>query len=202
MKTDNVIVTSLGEGISGAMNVTEKIGEQAGLTAKESLRRRLLAEELVGMMRGIVGGVEALFWVENDGKNFRLHLKSDVELSQEMRKELIAISSARENAAAKGFMGKIREMIAVLLLPKESGPSMASIGLMSFGSPNGFRAGSVSYAWSMKDYKSGVDGSRETDAEASNAWDDLEKSIVANIADEVTVSINGSDVETVIYKAF
>ncbi|MBQ6470239.1 MAG: hypothetical protein IJJ50_09345 [Lachnospiraceae bacterium] len=202
MRTEEIIVNGHGGGIREAMNVTEKAGEEAGLSVKEMLRLRLLAEELLGMMRGIVGEAEAVFWAENNEKRFELHLDSDVPLSQEMRKELISVSSKGENAAAKGFMGKIREMIAVIVLPRESGPTMASLGLMSFGSPNGFRAGSVSYAWSMNEYRLGVENRRLESEEAGAAWDELEKSIVANIADEVSVSINGSHVETVIYKEF
>ena len=202
MRTENITVNGRGEGIREAMNATEQAGADAGLSGKEQLRLRLLAEELLGMMRGIVGGVEAVFWAENEGSQFELHLVSDVSLSQEMRKELISVSTERENAAAKGFMGKIREMVAILLLPRESGPSLAALGMMSFGSPNGFRAGSVSYAWSMNDYKSGVETSRADNEEADAAWDELEKSIVANIADEVSISIQGSHVETVIYKKF
>ena len=202
MRTEEIIVNGHGGGIWETMNVTEKAGEEAGLSYKEKLRLRLLAEELLGMMRGIVGEAEAAFWVENNDRRFELHLNSDVPLSQEMRKELISVSSKGENAAAKGFMGKIREMIAVIVLPRESGPTMASLGLMSFGSPNGFRAGSVSYAWSMNEYRLGVENRRLESEEADAAWDELEKSIVANIADEVSVSINGSHVETVIYKEF
>ena len=202
MRTENITVSSLGEGISEAMGATEALAGAAGLTDKEQLRLRLLTEELLGMMRGIVGGVEAVFHAENEGKEFRLCLGADVTMSQEMRRELISVSSDRENAAAKGFMGKLREMVAILMLPRESGPTLATLGLMSYGSASGFRAGSVSYAWSLNQYKTGVNDNRGTDTVADDAWDELEKSIVANLADEVSVSIAGSHVETVIYKKF
>ena len=39
-------------------------------------------------------------------------------------------------------------------------------------------------------------------ADADEAWDELEKSIVANLADEVTVNIVGNAVKIVITKTF
>ena len=46
------------------------------------------------------------------------------------------------------------------------------------------------------------EGMRRDDAGAREAWDELEKSIVANLADEVEIYIQGSHVELVIYKKF
>jgi hypothetical protein len=42
----------------------------------------------------------------------------------------------------------------------------------------------------------------ENMAGAAEAWDELEKSVVSNLADDVKVSINGRNVEMVILKQF
>lgn len=126
MKTETIHVTSLGLGMDEALAVTEKTGLASGLEKKQILRLRLLAEELIGMLRGIAGDVEADYWLERNGRAYALHLRSDVTMTREMHEQLIAVSTSGENAAAKGFMGKIREMIAVALLPRESGSSLLS----------------------------------------------------------------------------
>ena len=54
------------------------------------------------------------------------------------------------------------------------------------------------YSWSMNTYAASVNKNR---SEREEAQDELEKSIVANIADEVKVNIVGSDVEVVVYKS-
>ena len=77
-----------------------------------------------------------------------------------------------------------------------------SLGLMSTGGPVGYNAAMDSYVWSMNRYKSEVEGSVEENSEAADAWDELEKSIVANLADEVSVKIVGNEVEITIFKAF
>ena len=35
---------------------------------------------------------------------------------------------------------------------------------------------------------------------AEEAWDELEKSVIAHVADEVKISIRGYDVEMIVYK--
>ena len=205
MTTAEIKVTANGEGMEEALSATEKLGLDSGLSHKENLRLRLLAEELIGLMRGITGSVEAVYLARLEGRKSELSLSADVSLNQEMRKQLLAASSSGKNAAAKGFMGRIRDMVATILLPEngESGEvSGLSLGLMSLGGPARYTAGVNAYAWSMSKYMSEVRSSCEQDEDAAKAWDELEKSIVANLADEVTVKIVGSLVEINITKAF
>ena len=37
---------------------------------------------------------------------------------------------------------------------------------------------------------------------AAEAWDELEKSVIAHVADEVRISIHGYDVEMIVFKKF
>ena len=54
----------------------------------------------------------------------------------------------------------------------------------------------------MSTYVASIENESETKSEAKDALADLERSIVANLADDVTVHIVGSDVEITIYKTF
>ena len=205
MKSEIVKVTSSGAGMPESLEMTEKAGDVAGLEKKEKLRLRLLAEELVGVMRGIAGDVEADYCLSQEGKAFTLNLCADVTMTRDMREQLIAVSTSGENsAAAKGFMGKIKEMIAVALLPDEFGNSILSglaLGFMSMES-TGYQTGGETRIWTLHEYKKAVGESREGNAQAEEAWDELEKSIVASIADDVKVSVKGGHVEIAISKAF
>ena len=200
MRSEIIKTASRGTGISEALAMTEKLASESGLEKKPVLHMRLLAEELFGMLRSIAGDAEADYWIETEGKSFELHLKSGVEMTREMRQQLLSASTRGENAAARGFMGKIRDLITAALLPRENGPSGFSVGLMGLGSPGGYRAGS--YEWNMKTYKSAVADRTATDGVAAEAWDELEKSIVARIADDVKIGIDGDDVELTVYKTF
>ena len=198
MKTQEFIVTGEGRGIQNALLETEKVGADSRLTRKEVLQLRLLAEELFGLMRGVTGNVEGHYFVEHAVKDFSLHLRAKVSLSQEMRKELLKVSSSGKNAAAKGVMGKIRDMIGVLLLPRDDQDVAYAEQVMwaSINEEDG------AYDWSLIKYREETRLIQNDSAKAAEAWDELEKSIVANIADEVRISIKGSDVEIVIDKSF
>ena len=205
MKTQEIKVTTRGSGMEEALAATEKLGLSSGLAHKENLRLRLLAEELIGLMRGITGSVEAIYQAEEENRSFSLRLSADVTLDQEMRKQLLASSSSGKNSAARGFMGKIREMVALVLLPKGTGtPTMSylSLGFISMGGPMGYVEGVDTYSWSMNTYVAELKNNLNETAEAKEAWDELEKSIVANLADDVKVNIRGSAVEITITKAF
>ena len=192
-------VRSNGEGVREAVKATEKIGLDAGLGKKEALRLQLLAEELLGMMQNIAGEVEGEYKVEQEDKSYRIILDSRIDMTKEMRKTLISVSSKGENEAAKSFMGKLREMIQVALLPSENGPSALSMGLMSMGSPSTYNS-SENLDWSMVEYVNGVKSSQGADAEA--AWDELEKSITASIADDISIRIKGTRVVITVMKTF
>ena len=205
MKTSEIIVNTQGVGMDEALAATEKLGRDSGLSHKENLRLRLLAEELIGLMRGITGSVEARYQAGQEEREFTLSLSANVVLDQEMRRQLIAASSSGKNAAAKGLMGRIREMVAIVLLPRSQEPAALtnlSLGLISMGSPMGYAAGEDAYTWSMSTYMSELQNSMNEAEDAKEAYDELEKSIVANLADEVSVSIVGARVEITITKAF
>ena len=196
MKTERISINNRELGMTVALGMTEKLGAEQGLARKQILHLRLLAEELFSMLRSLTGEVDAEYWLEYEGKRFDIHMKSDVVLTDELRQQFLSASTSGENAAAKGVMGKLRVMIAEALVTRPSVPAF-SLGLVSAASPTAQVAGANAYQWSMEKYKAEV--KKQEDAES---WDELEKSIVANIADEVSVRIIGANVEIIVTKAF
>lgn len=196
----DIVVDTHGIGMQKAIDKTAAFCEHCGLEKKETLRMRLLSEELFGMMRGIVGSVNGHYWVDHDSdKSFAIHLRADVLMDREMRKQLLALSSTGQNAAAVGFIGRIRDLVDVLTLPKNAG-ERGNVAL-----PPGLLVEkdslTSSYVWSMNRYKADLKtNKRNTGTEED--WDELEKSIVASIADDVTISIEGTQVEIIIFKSF
>lgn len=137
-------------------------------------------------------------WINKD---FSIHLKTNVALTDETKEQLLAVSMTGTNEAAKGFMDKIRDMISSVLLLKDAGP-MLSMGLMGAGSSGAYRIDMEDHAWSLNKYRAEVENSRDKDGAAAEAWDELERSVVANLADEVRVGIQDSSVEITIFKTF
>ena len=204
MKTDVIVISPLGEGMEEALRQTEKAAAYQGLTSKETLRLRLLGEEMMGMLRTIVGEGKSSFWVEAEGRRFSLHLAAGARMNADMREELMKASSSGRNAAVKGFMSRVSDIFAQLSEPDGDSPVPMDYGFSyvdvdSFDASSGVTTHGMLYGWSMKEYKTGVAEHRE---EQPDKWDELEKSITARLADEVKIFIRGKSVEMVIEKSF
>lgn len=205
MKTDVIIVKSGGEGIETALAEVENVAGYKKLSGKETLQLRLIAEETMGMLRAITGEVEAKFWMEASGSSFELHLLTLTMMDAEKRKELLSASTSGENSAAKGFMGKLRDIIECALDPsRDAYPDFYTGGMLAedigaFDDPMSLPMRSAMESWSLSKYRTYVE---ETETSEGSDWDELEKSIVAKIADEVKIFIRGGEVEMVIYKKF
>ncbi|MBR3994049.1 MAG: hypothetical protein IKI97_02085 [Clostridia bacterium] len=149
------------------------------------------------------------FWAENDGDDYELHveLKAD-DMNIDLRDELISVSKSGKNAAAKGVMGKIRAVAETMLLaafdstlppPLPEGEFYDSYGFnMGFGYIDPVIACETGYvySWSLFNYKTAVEEKEE------DAYAELERSIVAKLADDIIVGVRGKNVEIVVKKSF
>ena len=191
------MLTNSEKGINEVLAVTEKLGVDYGLEKKSVLHLRLLAEELFGMMRGIAGNTDAEYRIIAEDKKFELHLKAAVEMTEEMRGKFLDVSSSKKNAASSGFTGKIRVFIANALL---SVKEMAPYAVMNTASA--YTGGDTASVWTMSAYRTEVLKNVNKNKSADEAWDELEKSVIAKVADEIKVSIIGKNVDIIIYKEF
>lgn len=200
-KTAVITVTSEGQGIIEALSMTERVGGEACLGKKDELHLRLLAEEMFGMLRGIAGEVEASYWLETEDKSFELKMSAEVKMTLGMREQFLAASKSGKNEAARGFMGRLRVMIAGFLLSAKEALPYAVINSAA-AMPMGGYGGESSSVWSMALYKEEIAKHPENGEEATEEWDELERSIVANIADDVKVGVRGNRVELTVCKKF
>ena len=116
-RPDVIAISPLGEGMAEALKEIERAAAYRGLTPKESLRLQLLGEEMMGMLRTIVGEGKSSFWVEAEGKTFSLHLRAGVRMNADLRDDLLKAATSGKNAAVKGFMGRIRDIFTQLSEP-------------------------------------------------------------------------------------
>ena len=201
MKTEIISVYSTGDGREMALDITERTGAYCRIDKQSTLRLRLLSEELIELLRPFAGDIRGDFWLETTDNKIEIHLKTEIPMDRKTKDELLSVSSSGKNSASKGLIGKIRDMISALTLPED--PEMKiltdqALGMMSFGCQMGTHYGDA-YTWSMNAYAASIN---KESSGAEEEKDELEKSIVGNLADEVKVSITGSKVEVVIYKAF
>lgn len=200
MKSDIIHVNSDGTGIKEALSEAEAVAGYKKLSHKDALHLRLLTEEMMGMLEAITGVLDAEFWIEDKADMFKLHLRAETLMNTTMRSKLLSASTSGTNAAARGFMGKIREMFERALEPVDNdfagyySSGWSSTGAGSF-TPE---MAAVSGIWSFNKYKESL----KKEGASEETWDELEKSIVAKLADEVKIGIKGGTVDMTIYKKF
>ena len=198
MKTDKISVSSQGARMNAALEQADKVAAYKGLSMKDALHLRLLTEEMMGLMRSITGEREGIFWIEDEDGEYRLHLQVRTLLNSEEREQLLAVSSSGRNESAKGLMGRIRDFFdwgSDEDLATYTSPLLLPDAFEYTSSP------SLDWEWSMARYENALSTQIEQgDQNVREAWDELEKSVVSHVADEVKVSIRSGTVEMIIYK--
>ena len=192
MKTDVIVITSEENNMEAALGQVDKVSAYKELSTKNALTLRLLTEETMAMMRAITGNVNGEFWIEDQNDVYELHLLVKTLVDVKMREQLLSASASGRIEASRGFMGKIRSFFE----PSYGVPAF-SVGFAGTGSPTMYE----SYTWSMEDYRDQLRQYDEmSEKNSQEEWDELERSVVARIADDVKVSIRGRNVEMTIYK--
>ena len=196
MITERIKISNDGTGMNAALNITDNFAISLNLTKKESFHLRLLAEEMFNLVRSITGGFEAYFC--------KLRLDAPkIELNYEKRRSLLSVSTQGDNTAKLGIMEKIRNIVEAGLYNINEGFNMQAqygVGMFSYGAIgiNDTAMSDAVFSWSMQKYKSEI----ENRPEEEEAQDELEKSIIANIADDVRVGVRKNSLEIVIIKNF
>lgn len=195
MKSNIIKLTSNGSQSEEVFDEVQKCAEYADLTKKDELHLRLLAEELVGMIREVLEEYEADLWVENEKKVFKIHLLAKARLGSQRKEQLLSLAKDGKNMAAKGIMGKIRRVMEICVLADGDDYSMYMDSYTPFAA--GIESTGLNYVnlWSLNQY-------RNTAAQQTEEWDELEKSIVAKLADDVSVGVQNGKAEIIITKDF
>ena len=201
MKSDVIHVTNEGVGAEEALAQAELVAQFKALPKKSALHLRLLTEEMMGMMRALTGEREADFWIEDEDGVCTLHLEAQAAMNAEMRKKLLDAASSGENSAVRGVTGKLRDLFERFMEPANGAVSKdlaAGMNMPFTGGDFGNLSAAAAGIWSLNRYKNAA---KEGHMPQEN-WDELEKSVLAKLADDVQIGIRGTAVEMVISKKF
>ena len=184
--------------LAAILKESERVAEYNGLDHKQSLQLRLLCEEIDGMLPNIINDFDGELWIEFEEGVCKVNISMHIpEFNAEKKEELIGIARNKKNAAAIGIVGKIRDAIENFFLDEERMEAMA-LSSGSFGLETGYgECVSYAYLWRLDEYRNSV--KKEEQAEA---WDELEKSVIATVADDVIVGVKGHQADIIIVKKF
>ena len=177
MKSDLVIIDNHGKGFAEALDQTRRTGIYRDLPRKEQMRLQLIAEEMLSMASSLTGSTEATFWIESEGKAFEVNMTTQTVMDMEKRRELLASATTRKNAAAQGFLGRLRDAFEEAMTAQADAPV--------FELPTETQADLTG-----REYAS------------SSEWDKYERSVLFRLADNLKVGIRGGLVSVTVSKDF
>lgn len=183
--------------LEAILRESEKVAVYNELSHKQTLQLRLICEEIDGMLPKIIDDFDGDFWIEFEKGVCKViaYIKF-AEFSIEKKEELIKIAKNSKNAAAVGITGKIRSFVEDMLLDDVNIPSYSIYSesmciATSFGEDMNYP-----YMWTLENYKN------NTKKEKEEAWDELEKSVIASVADDIVVGVKGKRADIIITKKF
>ena len=203
MKTDAITIYSDLRGREQALDAAERFSSYNDLAERDAMHIRLLTEEVLCLVHGIMDEFHGQLWLESEQQEqqlvCRIHLKADDCVTEVQENELLAVSTSGKNENAKGILGKIRELVRI----------SAQRPIVSFdGSDNYEDSLDEWYAmgiphnegryiddyyvgyWSLEKYRDSVKTKSETSSEEK---DELERSIIAKLSDDVNTNTNTNE---------
>jgi hypothetical protein len=184
--------------LSAILRESEKVAVYNELSHKQSLQLRLICEEIDGMLPKIIDDFDGDFWIEFENGVCKVNVSIELSaFTADKKQDLIAIAKNKKNTAAVGIAGKIRSAVENFFLDQENiqkfGMSL-DMARVSTGYADDIK---YSYYWSLDEYRNGV-----KKEEKSEAWDELEKSVIASVADDVIVGVKGKRADIIVTKKF
>ncbi len=205
-KTGEIYISNRDQNYAEALDKADEFIKAQDIDRKKAIRLRLIVEETIGMIRAMTGVFNAKFWLEHNDSEYRLVLTGKTEMDKMKKDDLLSVASSGKNAAAKGFMGKIGDMLEngmlnfddVMDLQQEYVGTPVNYAMIGYSMPEDVPVMGDAISWSLGAYKQGLESNAPDNETTVQAWDELEKSIVASIAKDVTVGIKKDRVDMTI----
>lgn len=195
MKSNVCEVKGKNEDLEIVLKEVEKAAGYNGLERKKILQLQLLSEELIGIQKGILGFVKGEFYMENTGDDYRLCLHAEVHTDILTQERFVEMATNHKNEAVKGIVGKIKYVVNYLLSGDVSNVPNYNLFYESMNASANMIPSAYDMVWSFGTYRDGV-------SEGTEEWDEMEHSIVANIADDLIVGVTADTIDLIAVKKF
>ena len=193
MKTDKLWINGNIRRNSEVNDILADFAGKAGIAGKDFVHMNLLAEETLGMANQLLKDFDGEIWMETTAEGYEIILEADVRENREG-----AVPAQDEPA---GFMAKIAELLNCSFMFENAAEMPENLAgmlpdYMSYGLRDSAESPAWAGTWSLSAYRSRL----QHQPGSGISLDELEKSIVGSLADEVTVGIRGRRIRMVISK--
>lgn len=177
--------------MSEALTQMDTLG---GLGTKDKGCLRLLTEEMFSMCRELLGVEKLDFEMQAEDRSYTLRVATKTRIKEEKKEQLLSVSSSGKNAANKGIKGLLGAVLDALSCEGISGTYSSSIG---YGMHHSMMGSDYSMSWTLSQYMETAPKN-----EVEKKWDEMEKSIIVNFADDVSIGVRSGRVEMTVTKKF
>ncbi len=178
-----------------ALEIVEKTAAYCGLDKETTLQLRLMGEELLGMMQGLLLNYEGEFWLEFSDSTMQFHAEANSEITEAQRSKLISMASSGQNTKPKGFLNKLRILLESPFYCDPENLPFSFANECSFNLGTG-QNGCFGYVWDMREALS------DQIAKKRDEYDELEMSILGKVADNIVVSAYPPRISLTVSKTF
>ncbi len=208
METTKITITTQNAMDSAMLEKVDALMQkEVQLAPKDTLHTRLLIEETLGMLKAMTGEYAATLWLElpgyvEEGKtdnSVKLHVEAVSHMDINKKKELLSVAKGGKNTYARGFMFKLGDMIENGILNYENAMALEQkygLGYVDVASMGGDPSGAMFY-WTLAKYKQSLKEQGDVDP-VHVTKDELEKSIVASLAKDISVGVKKDAAKIVI----
>ncbi len=205
MKTETIHVNNHGSGVAEVLQQAEDTAVHYGLNSHASAELRLLTEETMEMIRSIAGDFDADFHIEGSHRGCALHFKAATPMDEEKRQRLMAASAKdREGSGLAGRIGGILQNR--YRDPGQAPDELEEIGIRKADSAlirdMGHEEGEEGFVWSLQSYEMSVFDRTVKQDISEEAWAEISRSIIANLADDIRIGIFRDSAEIIVQKNF
>ena len=205
--SDIVHINSDLKGKEAAVLAVDDFNRINRLEGKDALHIRLITEELICLVHDIMKGFIGNLWLERkdtrQGTLCSVCLSAQRAATPEQEEQLLALASSHRNENSMGLIGRIREAIRLNMQLSSGGSIPAEysaednwykLGQGDRGITDDAKVGEI--LWSLEQYRKNL--SEKNDA--SEEVEELERSIIAKLSDEVKIWITNDTTEVIIEK--
>ena len=190
--------------LAAILKESEKVAVYNELTHKQTLQLRLICEEIDGMLPNIIDDFNGELWIDFEDGVCKVNVSLVFDkFTAEKKEDLVGIAKNKKNAAAVGIVGKIRSALEDTFMADDAFDDGdmsldARYFVTEYYDITDHYSG-IDYAriWSLENYRSTVKKEEKTEA-----WDELEKSVIASVADDVIVGVKGKRADIIVVKKF
>lgn len=174
--------------VERALNEVDGFSRQMGLGAKQSEHLRLIGEELLGMVGGMLEVNEGRFWIETEGDDYIINLAAKSIVGTRAK---AILDSASKNKEYKGITGLVRKAVDNMeQMFRDSGATYSFDEQIDAALAGTEVLSDDALAWSLMKYSESV----ERDEKAEQ-WDELELSVLKKISKDIIISYRNTRVD-------